>query len=44
MSGNGQGNVVDFMLPYIGLTIVMIILRLRDAHKRKTPVLIKSKL
>jgi uncharacterized repeat protein (TIGR02543 family) len=34
MSPNGQGSIVEFLLPYIGLTVVMTILKLRDKQKK----------
>jgi len=36
ISRGSQGSIVEFLLPYIGLTVVMLILRLRDTQKRKT--------
>ena len=34
MSPNGQGSIVEFLLPYISLTVVMTILKLRDKQKK----------
>ena len=34
MSPNGQGSIVEFLLPYIGLTVVMTILKLRNKQKK----------
>jgi len=36
ISRGSQGSIVEFLLPYIGLTVVMVIFRLRDTQKRKT--------
>ena len=36
MSPDSQASVVEMLLPYIGLTIAMVILKLRDRRKRKT--------
>ncbi|MCK4784944.1 MAG: hypothetical protein KAV87_14425 [Desulfobacteraceae bacterium] len=38
MSAAGQGNVIEYMLPYIFLTIVWIIIKRKDARNRKTIV------
>ncbi len=35
MSPNGQGSIVEFLLPYIGLAVVMTILKLQDKRKKK---------
>jgi len=35
MSPNSQGSIAELLLPYVGLTVVMIILKLRDVRKRK---------
>ncbi len=42
ISPNGQGNIVEFLLPYIGLVVVMIILKLQDKHKKKMHDIAKS--
>ena len=38
MSATGQGNVIEYMLPYVFLTIVWIIIKRKDARNRKTIV------
>jgi len=35
VSASGEGNIVEYMLPYIGLAVVMAILKMRDARCRK---------
>jgi len=35
VSANGEGNIVEFVFPYIGLALVMAILKIRDARNRK---------
>jgi hypothetical protein len=35
ISFNNQGSVIEFLLPYIGLTVVMVIIKRRDVQKRK---------
>ena len=35
VSAGGEGNMVEFALPYIGLVVVMAILKVRDARERK---------
>ncbi len=35
MSPNRQGNIVEFLLPYVGYIMVMIVITCRDARKRK---------
>ena len=42
MSPNGQGSLVEFLLPYIGLTVVMTILKLQDKCKKKVRDIAKS--
>ncbi len=42
MSPNSQGSIVEFLLPYIGLTVVMTILKLRDRRKNKMHDIAKS--
>jgi hypothetical protein len=32
MSPDGQSNAVEFLVPYLGLAVVMVVLRLRDAR------------
>jgi len=36
ISHNYQGNLVEFLLPYIGLMVVMLIIKRRDTQNRKT--------
>jgi hypothetical protein len=36
ISAGGEANFVEFLLPYIGLAIVMVILKLRDRQNRKS--------
>ncbi len=36
ISAGGEGNIVEFFLPYIGFVVVLAILTLRDARIRKT--------
>jgi len=38
ISPNNQGNVIEYMLPYVFLTIVWIIIKRKDARNRKTIV------
>ena len=35
ISAGGEANFVEFLLPYIGLTIVMVVLKLRDRRNQK---------
>jgi len=42
VSATGNGSIVEFLLPYMGLATAMMILRLRDAHQRKERRLTKS--
>jgi hypothetical protein len=35
MSANSQASIVDLLLPYMGLTVVMVVLKLKDKRKRK---------
>jgi chitodextrinase len=42
VSATGNGSIVEFLLPYVGLAAAMMILRLRDAHQRKERRLTKS--
>ena len=42
VSATGNGSIVEFLLPYMGLAAAMMILRLRDAHQRKERRLTKS--
>jgi hypothetical protein len=42
VSATGNGGIVEFLLPYVGLAAAMMILRLRDAHQRKERRLTKS--
>jgi len=35
ISATGEGNIVEFLLPYIGLALVMAVLKLRDARSWK---------
>ena len=32
---DGQSNVVEFLVPYLGLAVVMLVLKLRDARNRR---------
>ncbi len=34
-SASGEGNIVEYILPYIGLVVVMVMLKMRDARYRK---------
>ncbi|MCP4263772.1 MAG: hypothetical protein GY774_40630, partial [Planctomycetes bacterium] len=34
VSASGEGNIVEFFLPYIGFIIVLLILTVRDARVR----------
>jgi len=43
ISPYSQGNIMEFLLPYLGLTVVMIILRLRDARNQKARTIAKGK-
>lgn len=36
MSPDSQAGIVELLLPYIGLTVAMVILKLRDRRKRET--------
>ncbi len=38
ISSTGQGNVIEYMLPYVLLTIVWVIIKRKDARNRKTIV------
>ena len=35
ISATGEGNIVGFLMPYVGLAVVMVMLRLRDTRNRK---------
>jgi hypothetical protein len=35
VSASGEGNIVEYILPYIALAVVMAILKMRDARDRK---------
>ncbi len=35
MSANGQAGIVELLLPYIGLTVTMVVLKLKDRRKSK---------
>ncbi|MBN2457210.1 MAG: hypothetical protein JXB29_11860 [Sedimentisphaerales bacterium] len=35
VSGNPQGNILEFALPYIGLALVIAVLKRRDARRRR---------
>jgi len=35
VSASGEGNIVEYILPYIGLAVVMTILKMRDIRDRK---------
>ena len=43
MSSNGQGGILEYMLPYAVLVLVMIILRLNDARKHKARNVLRNK-
>jgi hypothetical protein len=42
MSPDSQAGIVELLLPYIGLTMAMVILKLRDRRKRETGNITKS--
>ncbi len=42
MSPNSQDSIVELLLPYIGLAVAMLILKLRDRRKRKAHNIAKS--
>jgi hypothetical protein len=42
MSPNSQDNIAELLLPYIGLAVVMVVLKLRDRQKRKARNITKS--
>ncbi|MGB2808501.1 MAG: hypothetical protein WBC22_12220, partial [Sedimentisphaerales bacterium] len=35
MSANSQASIVELLLPYIGLTVAMVVLKLKDRRKKK---------
>ncbi len=35
VSASGEGNIVEYILPYIGLAVIMTILKMRDIRDRK---------
>ncbi len=35
VSASGEGNIVEYILPYIGLAVVMVMLKMRDSRYRK---------
>jgi hypothetical protein len=35
ISANGSGNVIEYMLPYVFYLFVLLLIKLKDAHKRK---------
>jgi hypothetical protein len=35
MSPDSQASAVEFLLPYIGLTVTMVVLKLKDKRKKK---------
>jgi hypothetical protein len=35
ISSGGEGNIVEFILPYIGLVVIMVMLKVWDARRRK---------
>jgi len=43
MSRNSQGSIAEFLLPYIGLAIVMVILKRRDARNQRACDITRSK-
>ena len=36
ISPNGQGNVIEYMLPYVFYVVVLLIIKRKDARNRKT--------
>jgi len=42
MSPNSQDSIAELLLPYIGLTVAMVLLKLRDRRKRKAHNITKS--
>jgi hypothetical protein len=42
MSPDSQASVVELILPYIGLTVAMVVLKMRDRRKRKALNITKS--
>jgi hypothetical protein len=43
ISAGGEADIVEFLLPYLGLTIVMVTLKLRDRRNQKTCGITESK-
>jgi hypothetical protein len=43
VSPAGQGSIVEFLIPYLGLAVVMAILKLRDARNRSAGNIAKGK-
>jgi hypothetical protein len=35
VSAGGEGNIVEFVIPYIGLAVVMVVIKCRDVRNRK---------
>jgi hypothetical protein len=35
MSAGSEGDIVEFLLPYVGLAVVMLVLKLRDRRNQK---------
>jgi len=42
MSPNSQDSIVELLLPYIGLAVAMVVLKLKDRRKRKAPNITKN--
>jgi len=42
MSSNSQDSIAELLLPYIGLAVAMVLLKLRDRRKRKAHNITKS--
>ncbi len=43
ISPNSQGNIVEFLLPYAGYIVVMIVIKCRDTRKRKARNMVSNK-
>lgn len=37
VSASGEGNIIEFILPYIGFVLVLVVVTVRDARVRKVP-------
>jgi hypothetical protein len=44
MSPDSQASIVEFLLPYIGLTVTMVVLKLRDRREKNTQYYVKPML